>query len=57
VLDTDTAGALENAATLTADALSVGASNLAAHEAAIAARVANDSLKHAAEVTTDALNW
>jgi hypothetical protein len=58
-----TVGALENAATLTANALSVGtleaidAANLAAYEAAIAARVANDSLKHATEVTTDALNW
>ena len=59
----DTAGALDNAAALTADAILLGsgeaidAANLAAYEAAYAAGVANDSLKHAAEVTMGALSW
>eukprot|EP00984_Skeletonema_dohrnii_P019238 scaffold9156_cov92-Skeletonema_dohrnii-CCMP3373.AAC.5 len=59
----DTTGALDSAITLAADALSVGteevisAANLASYEAANDAVVANDSLKDAAEITTDALNW
>ena len=59
----DTAGALDSATTLAADALSVGteevisAANLASYEAANDAVVANDSLKDAAKITTDALNW
>ena len=60
----DTAGALDSATTLAADALSGGteevftsAANLASYDAANDAVVANDSLKDAAEITTDALNW
>ena len=59
----NTAGALDSATTLAADVLSGGteevisAANLASYEAANDAVVANDSLKDAAKITTDALNW